>query len=88
VLYANTAEHLKRKTTTDVEAAVVEAGSRGSGNFATSAYGPSTNPRASSIDALELAEAGYAAWQNFMTRHGIHAEDALIDPLLNPPSGQ
>ena len=82
--YANTTKHLKRKAADDIEAAVSEAGSRGSGNFVTIAYGPSTNPRGSTIDALELAEAGYAAWHAFMTARGIREQSALIDPLLNP----
>jgi len=83
--YANTAKHLKRKAADDIEAAVLEAGSRGVGNFVTIAYGPSTNPRASTTDALDLAEAAYAAWQTFMKSHGIQEQSELINPLLNPP---
>jgi len=86
--YANTTKHLKRKAADDVEAAVLEAGSRGTGNFVTIAYGPSTKPRGSTVDALELAEAGYAAWRAFMKAHGIQEQAALIAPLLNPPTDQ
>ncbi len=84
--YANTAKHLKRTAADDIEAAVLEAGSRGTRNFVTIAYGPSVNPRASTIDALDLAEAAYAAWQTFMTTHGIQEQRELINPLLNPPA--
>jgi len=81
--YANTAKHLKRKAADDIEAAVLEAGSRGVGNFVTIAYGPATNPRASTTDALKLAEAAYAAWQAFLNSHNIAEQSELINPLLN-----
>ncbi len=53
--YANTSKHLKRKAADDVEAAVLEAGSQGTGNFVTIAYGPSTKPRGSTVDAVDAA---------------------------------
>lgn len=69
--YANTAKHLRRRAPGDIEAAVLEVGSRGRGNFVTVAYGPSIDPRRSTIDALELAESAYAAWQTFIADNGI-----------------
>jgi hypothetical protein len=82
--YANTAKHLKRSKPDDIEASVLEAGSKGVGNFVTIGYGPATSPRGSTIDALELAEAGYAAWQTFMADNAIQEQSALIAPLLDP----
>ena len=84
--YANTAKHLKRRAPTDIEASVLHAGSRGTGNFVTIGYGPAAVPHKSTIDALELANAGYAAWQGFMKHHGLQEQTALIAPLLNPSS--
>ena len=37
--YASTAKHLKRRHPTDIKASVLEAGSRGAGNFVTIGYG-------------------------------------------------
>jgi hypothetical protein len=84
--YANTAKHLKRQRPTDVEAAVLEAGSKGTGNFVTIGFGPATDPRASTIDALVLAEAGCAAWQAFIEAHDLQEHIALVSPLLDPPT--
>lgn len=80
--YANTAKHLKRDKPADIEASVLEAGSRGTGNFVTIAYGPASDPRGSTIDALQLANAGYTGWQLFMKHHGLEEQTALIAPLL------
>jgi len=49
-------------------------------------YGPATSPRESTIDALELANAGYAAWQDFMEAHGIEEPTAVTADLLDPPT--
>ena len=84
--YANTAKHLKRSKPADIEASVLEAGSKGTGNFVTIGFGPATDPRGSTIDALELAEAGYAAWQAFIKAHNIQEQTALIAPLLDRPT--
>ncbi len=85
--YANTAKHLKRKSAADVEAAVVEAGSKGAGNFVMIAYGPAGDPSSrSTVDALDLANEAYAAWQAFMAQHGITDVPAITGPLLNPRS--
>jgi hypothetical protein len=75
--YANTAKHLKRDKPTDIAASVLEAGSRGTGNFVTIGYGPAADPRGSTIDALVLANAGYAAWQVFMKQHGLQENSAM-----------
>ena len=69
--YANTTKHLVRNSPAAIQASVLEAGSKGTGNFVTIGYGPSTNPHGSTIDALDLAEAAYAAWQAFMIAHNI-----------------
>ncbi|RYB89318.1 hypothetical protein EUA06_15115 [Nocardioides glacieisoli] len=82
--FANTSKHLKRRGKSEVEATVVEAGSSGSGNFVTIGYGPGTNPRASTVDALELADSAYAAWRSFMAAHGIEDPTHVTDALLNP----
>lgn len=83
--YANTAKHLKRSSPDDIEASVLNAGSRGTGNFVTIAYGPAQDPRGSTIDALDLANSGYTAWQRFMERHCVKEQTPLISPLLDPP---
>jgi hypothetical protein len=83
--YANTAKHLKRSSPSDIEATVLEAGSKGAGNFVTIGYGPATSPRESTVDALELANAAYAAWQGFMGDHGIEALTSVTAALLDPP---
>jgi hypothetical protein len=84
--YANTTKHLKRRNPRDIEASVIEAGSKGTGNFVTIGYGPTTSPRESTVDALELANASYAAWQGFMEHHGIEEPTAVTADLLNPPT--
>lgn len=83
--YANTAKHLKRRSSTDVEASVLEAGSKGVGNFVTIGWGPSTGLRESIVDALELANAAYAAWQGFMKDHRIEDPTAVTSGMLDPP---
>ena len=85
--YANTAKHLKRRSPTDIEASVLEAGSKGTGNFVTIGYGPAMSPRESTVDALELANAAYAAWQGFMRDHSIEDLTAVTAGLLDPPTG-
>jgi hypothetical protein len=82
--YANTAKHLKRRHPTDIEASVLEAGSRGARNFVTTGYGPATGPRGSTVDALKLANACYAAWQDFMEAHSIEEPTAVTADLLDP----
>jgi hypothetical protein len=83
--YANTAKHLKRTSARDIEASILEAGSKGAGNFVTIGYGPATSPRQSSVDALELANGAYAAWQRFMRDHGIEDPTDVTATLLDPP---
>jgi len=83
--YANTAKHLKRDKPTDIQASVLQAGSRGTGNFVTIGYGPAADSHGAAIDALEFANAGYAEWQRFMKHHGVQEQTALIAPLLTPP---
>lgn len=85
--YANTAKQLKRRSPTDIEASVLEAGSKGTGNFVTIGYGPATSPRESTIDALELANAAYAAWQGFMRDHNIEDPSTVSARLLDPGAG-
>ncbi|WP_170212752.1 hypothetical protein [Pedococcus bigeumensis] len=48
-------------------------------------YGPATSPRESTVDALELANAAYAAWQGFMGDHGIEGLTSVTAALLDPP---
>lgn len=81
--YANTAKHLKRSKPTEIVASVLEAGSKGTGNFVTIGFGPARDPRGSTIGALELAKAGYSAWQAFIRTHDIQEQTALITPLLD-----
>ena len=38
------------------------------------------------MDALELANAGYAAWQDFMEAHSIEEPTAVTADLLDPPT--
>jgi hypothetical protein len=83
--YANTAKHLKRNRPDDIEASVLEAGSKGAGNFVTIGYGSATSPRESTVDALVLANAAYAAWQGFMEDHGIEDLTNVTAALLDPP---
>ena len=85
--YANTAKHLKRSGPSDIEAAVLEAGSKGTGNFVTIGYGPAASPREATVDALELANAAYAAWQRFMSEHSIEDPTAVTAGLLDPAAG-
>ena len=85
--YANTAKHLNRRSPSDVVAAVLEAGSTGTGNFVIIGYGPAAHPQESTIDALELANAAYGAWQRFMDEHGIDDHPAVTTSLLDPQSG-
>ena len=84
--YANTAKHLKRRGAGDIEAAVLEAG-KGTGNFVTIGYGPSASPRGATVDALELANAAYAAWQRFMSEHGSEDPTAVTAGLLDSAAG-
>ena len=85
--YANTAKHLKRRSPSDIVAAALEAGSNGSGSFVTLGYGPSANPQQSIIDAHELANAAYGAWQRFKDEHGIEDHGAVTASQLKPQSG-
>lgn len=82
--YANTAKHLKRNSPSDIEASVLEAGSKGAGNFVTIGYGPASSPRESTVDALELANAAYAAWQRFMGDRGIEDLTNVTAAMLGP----
>lgn len=84
--YTNTAKHLKRNSPIDIEASVLEAGSKGAGNFVTIRYGAASSPRGSTIDALELANAAYAAWQRFMVDHGIDGLTSVTAAMLDPPT--
>ena len=83
--YANTYKHLKRDAPVAIVAEIWEDGDTEDGNFVTIGYGPVGNPRASMIDALDMAEAAYAAWKDFMTLHGIPEQTQLIAPLLGTP---
>lgn len=85
--FANTAKHLKRRSPSDIVAAVLEAGSNGTRNFVTIGYGPRAHAQQSTIDALELANAAYGAWQSFMSEHGIEDPTSVTLALLQPQSG-
>lgn len=85
--YANTAKHLKRRSSGDIVAAVIEAGTKGTGNFVTIGYGSGANPRQATIDALQLADSAYGAWQRFMQDHGIEDPKNVTAMLLAPPEG-
>lgn len=83
--YANTYKHLVRTDPlNDVVAEIWEDGTTPTANFVTISYGPGSNPRAATIDALALAEDAYAAWQTFMKKHAIPEQTNMIEPLLKP----
>lgn len=78
---------MKRNSPNDIEASVLEAGSKSTGNFVTIGYGPATIPRESTVDTLELANAAYSRWQGFMRDHSIEDPTAVTAGLLDPPKG-
>ena len=73
-------------TVGDVETLPMRRSVKGAGNFVTVAYGPTATPRESTVDALELANAGYAAWQGFMRDHNVEEPTGVTADLLDPPS--
>ena len=81
--YANTRKHLLRREPADIMAMPLEAGGRRpTGNYLTIGYGPADDMHREEVDALELAEAAYAAWRAFMTEHGIQEQVDFVESIL------
>lgn len=83
--YSNTAKHLRRRGDGERTAIVVEHRNDHRGRSIVIGYGPIDDLGAHTIDALSLAEGGFAAWVAWMERKGVvFPNQARMQDLMRP----